>query len=209
MAYSYTTHRGKRVSRAHAVMLAAYERKTGRALYINQGARTIAEQTAFWNHYQRYGWPLAAYPSPGAPHIKYGRENHALDINADVVRGLAAFYRANGVPVAFNVPGEPWHMDTPSETALIAAAKRLGGTAFLPTIRKGSHGPSVAKLQVYLRMAKDSRGKGYLPAGWHAHESYTLFVRKAVRRFQREHNLTADGIVGPKTWGVLYRAAHN
>lgn len=203
MAYTYTTHRGKRVSRSHAVMLAAYERKTGRAIYINQGARTIAEQTAFWNHYQKYGWPLAAYPSPGAPHIKYGRENHALDVNADVVQGLAAFYRANGVPVAFNVPGEPWHMDALSESALIAAAKRLGGTAFLPTIRKGSHGPSVAKLQVYLRMA------GYLPAKWHAHESYTLYVRRAVRRFQKDHKLTVDGVVGQKTWGVLIRAARN
>lgn len=200
MAYSYTTHRGKRVSRAHAVMLAAYERKTGRALYINQGARTIAEQTAFWNHYQRYGWPLAAYPSPGAPHIKYGRENHALDINADVVRGLAAFYRANGVPVAFNVPGEPWHLDVLSEAALVRAAKRLSGPASHPTLRKGARGPSVARCQVLLRMT------GYIPAQWHAHEAYTLYVRRAVRAFQKAHGLTVDGVCGPSTWRALYAA---
>src|SRR3712207_5983007 len=107
---AYTTHHGKRVSWAHKRMLSAYERKTGRAIYINQGARTLAEQAAFYAHYLRYGRPLAARPWGGAPHIKWGAPNHALDVNApEPANSLARFYRDHGVPVAFNVPGEPWH----------------------------------------------------------------------------------------------------
>lgn len=194
-AYVYTTHRGKRVSPAHAVLLAAFERAHG-LLYVNQGARTIGEQAAFYATYLRVGYPLAARPWGGAPHIKWGAAHHALDVNAGPAHALAAFYRARGVPVAFNVPGEPWHMDTLDLAALARAAATIAPPAF-PTIRKGSHGAAVQKLQVYLRAA------GYLPARWHVHQSYTLYVRRAVRRAQRDHLVPVDGIVGAKTWRAL------
>ncbi len=191
---SYTTHRGKRVSRSHAKMLAAYEKVHG-PLYINQGARTLAEQAVFYANYLRYGHPLAARPWGGAPHIKWGAEHHAMDINANVVQGVAAFYRSKGVPVSFNVNGEPWHLDTLDEAALIRAAAKLD-TGF-PTIRKGSHGRAVQKLQVYLRAA------GYLPKKWHCHFSYTLTVRRAVRALQKDHGLTVDGVCGDATWRAV------
>lgn len=194
---NYTTHHGKRVSQAHATMLAAYEKKRGR-LDINQGARTLAEQAAFYAHYLRYGYPLAARPWGGAPHIKWGAQHHALDINADIVQSVAAFYREHGVPVAFNVRGEPWHMDTLDEGALLHVAARLSDEE--PRIRKGSTGPSVQKLQVYLR------GAGYLPKRWRVHQKYTIFVRRALRRFQRDHRLAVDGVVGPATWSALRKA---
>lgn len=189
---AYTTHHGKRVSPAHSVMLKAYEKEHG-LLFINQGARTIAEQAAFYANYLR-GGNLAAKPFPGAPHIKFGRQNHALDINANVVQSVAAFYRKHGVQVAFNVPSEAWHMDTLVEAELLAAAAKLTAD---PTIRKGSHGPGVQKLQVYLRRA------GYLPKRWRVHQKYTIFVRRAVRKFQKDHKMKADGVVGPATWKAL------
>lgn len=194
---AYTTHHGKRVSPAHSALLKAYEKKTGNLLYINQGARTLAEQAAFYANYLR-GGNLAARPWGGAPHIKWGAQHHALDINADVVRNVAAFYTAHGVPVAFNVPSEAWHMDTLDEAALLRSAARL--TDPEPTIRKGSEGPSVQKLQVYLRTA------GYLPKRWRVHQKYTIFVRRAVRKLQKAHKLPVDGVVGKGTWAALRKA---
>lgn len=123
-------HHGKRVSYSHGVLLRHYEQTKKRKLHINQGRRTIAEQTRFWNAWQRFKRggppaPLAAFPAPGAPHIKNGKEHHALDIDDGVVDEVAEFYRELDVPVAFNVPGEPWHMDTLDEAKLISAAAKI------------------------------------------------------------------------------------
>lgn len=194
-------HHGKRVSQSHGKMLLAYEREVGHPLYVNQGRRTIAEQAGFYAHYLRYGSPLAARPFPGAPHIKYGREHHALDINDNVVQSVAAFYRKHGIPVAFNVPRESWHMDTLDEDALKRAAAKVSGTS-LPTLRKGSKGPSVLKLKrlLYARGYRNFSGRKnssrFIPF-------YGLYTQQTVERFQRAHGLHADGVVGPSTWKAL------
>jgi putative peptidoglycan binding protein len=60
-------------------------------------------------------------------------------------------------------------------------------------LKRGSHGPRVAKVQRWLGLAPD----GIFGPG----------TKRAVKRFQRRHHLTADGIVGPATWRAL-RAAH-
>ena len=172
-------HRGKRVSGAHAVMLRAYERATGVVLHINQGRRTLAEQAAFYAAYLR-GGTLAARPVPGAPHIKQGHAHHALDINDGIVDRVAAFYRKRGVPVAFNVRGEPWHMDTTDEGALLRAARRLDESD--PVLREGHRGPSVVRLKKLL---------------------YAKGTHDAVERFQDANDLKADGIVGAATWKAL------
>jgi hypothetical protein len=120
-----TTFRGKRVSRAHRIILEAAA-AAGVRFTLNSGRRTMSEQRALYAAYQR-GGTLAAYPNRNAPHIREARANHAWDVRWDDggAAGLADFYRRHGVPISFNVPGEAWHGDPVSEAALLAAARRL------------------------------------------------------------------------------------
>jgi hypothetical protein len=90
--------------------------------------------------------------------------------------------------------------DTPhgARAALVAclAAIMLLGTAGpvqAAVLKRGSHGPRVAKVQRWLGLTPD---RIFGPA-----------TKRAVKRFQRRHGLTADGIVGPATWAAL-RSAH-
>ena len=90
---------------------------------LNEGKRTMLEQ---W-HFYRNQPPLAAFPSPWAPHIKKGWNNHAIDCNSlnGAVQKLAKFYESLGVNVAFNVRGEAWHMDVLSHWEVRRAAKKI------------------------------------------------------------------------------------
>ncbi|MBD5456221.1 MAG: hypothetical protein HDR23_07080 [Lachnospiraceae bacterium] len=68
-------------------------------------------------------------------------------------------------------------------------------SATRPTIKYGSRGSDVTYLQQCLTT------KGY---GVGAIDGiFGIRTREAVKAFQAEHNLTVDGIVGPKTWAKL------
>jgi hypothetical protein len=199
---AYTRYQGERVSKPHAAILRSYERKFGTPVQINDGARTIPEQWDRWNTYQR-GGPLAAYPNASAPHIKDGADNHALDINSGNAPGqashVAAYYKSLGVNVAFNVPGEAWHMDTLDVGSLRDAAKKVDSI-----LKVGSFGPAVVRLKklLYDKGYRNFSGKRssnrYRPM-------FNKWTRAAVKRFQREHGLTPDGVVGPATMKKLER----
>lgn len=201
---AYVFHRGTRVSKSHAAMLSAYEDRYGVALHVNEGARTWAEQAKFYAHFKRFGRPLAAKPSLSAPHIKWRKDNHALDINAGTKPGqaqhVAAFYRQHGVPVAFNVPGERWHMDVLDEADLKRAASKFSQVD--PTLREGHKGPSVVRLKklLYANGIRNFSGaknsNRYVPY-------FGKYTKAAVRRFQIANNLTPDGVVGSSTWRKL------
>ena len=80
---------------------------------------------------------------------------------------------------------------------LLAAALVLGlllaGTAHAAApLKRGSHGPRVAKIQRWLGQSADG--------------IYGKSTKAAVKRWQQRHGLHADGIVGPKTWHALLRA---
>jgi peptidoglycan hydrolase-like protein with peptidoglycan-binding domain len=64
-----------------------------------------------------------------------------------------------------------------------------------PTIRKGSHGNPVRRAQKRLTLG-----------GWDTGGVDGIFGAKtetAVKRFQHDHGLTADGVVGPRTWDKI------
>ena len=57
------------------------------------------------------------------------------------------------------------------------------------TIKLGSRGADVVTLQKKLNLIPDG--------------NFGPLTDKAVKEFQKKNGLTADGIVGPKTWEVL------
>jgi peptidoglycan hydrolase-like protein with peptidoglycan-binding domain len=77
-------------------------------------------------------------------------------------------------------------------TLLACLATPALAQAERPTLERGDRGTSVKVLQRWL----GQRADGVFGAG-------TL---RAVKRFQRRHDLTADGVVGPGTWKMLRRA---
>ncbi|MBD2775818.1 peptidoglycan-binding domain-containing protein [Iningainema tapete] len=61
-----------------------------------------------------------------------------------------------------------------------------------PTLKLGSTGPMVEGLQ------RDLSAKGYLDAGA-VNGSFDATTENAVKKFQQDNGLTADGVVGPQT----------
>ena len=63
----------------------------------------------------------------------------------------------------------------------------------MKTIRRGDHGSDVIKLQRFLGIDKDG--------------VFGPKTEKKVKEFQSKYKLTADGIVGIKTWSILEATA--
>ena len=59
-----------------------------------------------------------------------------------------------------------------------------------PTLRRGATGKLVIQVQAKIGVTQDG--------------DFGSKTEAAVRAFQRDHNLVPDGIVGPKTWEILY-----
>ena len=72
----------------------------GVAFFVTDGHRTMDEQRDRWNTFQHFGGPVAAFPSPTAPHIRSGRPDHAIDVDSlDGGAGrLAAWLRSATAP---------------------------------------------------------------------------------------------------------------
>lgn len=109
--------------------------------------------------------------------------------------------------LARTVRTERWHMEADRRDVLTGRVhdrptvpiatwgKPAGWTAptFPGTIRKGSPAEQVAAWRVLLGALKYKGFKvGVYP--------WSMTLGAATRRFQRNHGLVADGIVGPKTW---------
>lgn len=79
--------------------------------------------------------------------------------------------------------------------------KGLGGEIPVPTtkptLRRGSTGPYVVECQTDLITLRYDVG----PSG--ADGKYGAKTEAAVKQFQKDHALTADGICGPRTWDAL------
>ena len=70
----------------------------------------------------------------------------------------------------------------------------------MPLIRRGDTGPEVVDVQQRLARALEEPIK--------ADGTFGDATFAAVRRFQRERNLPADGIVGPETWRALVESGY-
>ena len=107
----------------HAVLSAA--KADGVRFLVTDGHRTMGEQQQRWDTYQRFGHPVAARPSATAPHIRSGRPDHAIDVNAlDGGAGrLAAWLRTHRAGATFPVPHEPWHIEVPRDDLERLAAR--------------------------------------------------------------------------------------
>jgi lysozyme len=115
---------GKRVSRPWKRILTE-ARAHGVRFLLTSGRRTMAEQTRLFHQnmqlvggrwVRRPGRPLTAFPSPTAPHIRVGRIDHALDVNAldGGENRLQAWLSQHGVLSTNPVSGEPWHLEAPA-----------------------------------------------------------------------------------------------
>jgi peptidoglycan hydrolase-like protein with peptidoglycan-binding domain len=58
-----------------------------------------------------------------------------------------------------------------------------------PTVRKGNRNNTVKYIQEYLKIKADG--------------IFGPITQSAVIEFQKQHNLVPDGVVGPRTWGVI------
>jgi cell wall-associated NlpC family hydrolase len=76
--------------------------------------------------------------------------------------------------------------------ALVALTLFAAPSAHAGDLKRGARGPRVAFVQKVL--------------GLHVDRIFGKQTKRAVKRFQRRHGLTADGIVGPATWAALKRA---
>lgn len=70
-------------------------------------------------------------------------------------------------------------------------------TVELQVLRKGSKGDQVRALQILLL------GNGFPCGKWGADGDFGIATENALKEYQRKHNLSADGIAGPETWGEL------
>jgi hypothetical protein len=72
---------GHRVSTSWDIAL-THARRMGVHFELDSGRRTMAEQWTLWRNYRKYGKPVAAFPLPTAPHIRVGKQAHAIDVNS-------------------------------------------------------------------------------------------------------------------------------
>ena len=119
------TFQGKRVSAQWFVVLTEASRHV--RFTLTSGQRTMAEQQALYNLYKSGRGNLAAFPSPTAPHIRVGRQDHAIDVNAldGGETRLQRWLEQQGARASNPVRGEAWHMEiNPADLAMLA--KRFG-----------------------------------------------------------------------------------
>jgi hypothetical protein len=146
--------------------------------------RTYWQQVYLYAH-TRPGW--AARP---------GTSNHgwglAVDLRTQQMRSIVDAIGAKyGIAKRWSdASWEWWHIKVRTDIG----ATRYGKPGF-QTLRQGSHGARVRKLQRRLRHYGHKRVPvtGYF--GWR--------TKRAVKRFQKKHHLHVDGVVGKRTWRKL------
>lgn len=122
--------------------------------------------------------------------------------------GHTGMYQGNGNVIHCSgtvkeeaLPGEPkwerWGIPAGLYTTeeLRKAGLNVDESKNIPTLRRGNQGDEVADLQMLLnsKYGYDLEVDG----------NFGKATESAVKDFQKKHGLTADGVVGPKTWKAL------
>lgn len=166
-----------------------------RPLGPNSSYRTLETQKEYWAAYQAGTGNLAAYP---------GTSNHGLGRAVDLADpSMREWIDEHGHAFGWakvEAPSEWWHVNY------------IGGYTGKPqfvALRRGDHGERVKRLQKLLRHAGGVLPKRkpyrYWPAGLRFTGKFGRITERRVKRFQRDHKLEPDGVVGEKTWATLRR----
>lgn len=124
------------------------------------------------------------------PHTGLGYNNETVECSS----GVQYFNNRNkkwkfwAIPACIDQKGDTTNTTSPSNP--MYETKN-------PTIRNGSKGEYVTLLQTKLIML------GYDLGSYGADGSFGKMTEAAVKKFQKDHNLTVDGVVGPATWSEL------
>lgn len=166
--------------------MVADAKRNGLTIKLNDGYRSYSEQVYLAQKYGLYSnGGLAAYP---------GTSNHGHGIAIDVANiGSAREWIArNGHRYGFSGPlaREPWHFDCSKPGLTFRVAQECP----FDTLNYGDRGGDVRFLEARLAMNIDGL--------------YDRPLRSRVIEFQRDKNLTADGVVGPSTWLKLLKGSY-
>lgn len=125
--------------------------------------------------------------------LLYDGDGHYIHCSGEVKKCNASQYKAThyAIPKGLYDGNEQLKPETPT------IQPATDTTVKLPTLRKGSKGSYVTLLQTMLI------NKGYKLPKYGADGDFGSETLAAVKKFQKDKGLTADGIVGPLTWGAL------
>lgn len=112
---------------------------------------------------------------------------HTTEIGEAIAKGICNYFGKKYV--------EPVVEKT--EEKAVEKANTDGTTVTLPTLKSGSKGNRVKAVQALLK------GYGYGLGIWGVDGDFGAATVEAVKKFQKKNGLTADGIVGAKTWKAL------
>lgn len=97
--------------------------------------------------------------------------------------------------VHISVKSDKEHYDNTQDWTLAEFRASPDGMAGKPiplrTLKRGSMGPEVEKLQAALHLKVDGE--------------FGRLTEEAVKKLQLQHSIVDDGIVGPQTWGLITR----
>lgn len=158
--------------------------------------RTYRWQQYFYDLWRSGRGNRAAYP---------GTSNHGLGRAVDVLTTvMAAAIRSIGGKFGWSWDegqraGEWWHF------RYVGGFRRPnpGPSAKYPVLRKGSGGLGQ---RLHVKRAQ-RRLRGHLrTTKIKTDGDFGLLTQRSVRRFQREHNLKPDGVIGKRTWIALRKS---
>ena len=144
--------------------------------------RTLGEQEYLYHLFVTGQGNLAAFP---------GTSNHGLGIAIDCPNAWEQeWLREHGHEFGWaktEAFSEPWHWNY------------IGGVSF-PTFETLSYGDRGDRVEKFTKRLKYIHPKG-IRRGYllFARRKYTKGVKRGVKRFQRDHGLVDDGVIGPKT----------